>query len=223
MTLAGFPPSRTLVAGTSATYVFRVRNVGTAQSFSFTASDDKGFAVSAAGTRMIGTNVTIDVPVTLDVPANAIPGSSDTLTFTATGASSSTSKFAVVTSFVVAPAAAPAFTSVTPNRGPTAGGTNVTIRGADFEPGVIVLFGGTLASNIVRVDATTITAVTPPHAAATVDVTIRNPDDQQVVAPNAFTFSADEGAAIPTLGPVALLLLLCCTALVAVHSLRNGG
>src|SRR5688572_18078886 len=70
--------------------------------------------------------------------------------------------------------------SVTPNFGPLAGGTNVTIKGAGFlaTPAVpTVRFGGqggTQATNVTVVDEFTITATTPAHAAGAVDVFVRN-------------------------------------------------
>jgi hypothetical protein len=55
-----------------------------------------------------------------------------------------------------------AVTGVTPNSGPISGGTPITITGANFPAtGLAVRVGGTLASSIVRVSATQITATTP--------------------------------------------------------------
>ena len=55
----------------------------------------------------------------------------------------------------------PTVTSVSPNNGPTAGGTAVTITGTNFAAGATVTFGGTAATNVVVVNSTTITATTP--------------------------------------------------------------
>jgi hypothetical protein len=56
----------------------------------------------------------------------------------------------------------PAITTVTPNTGPEGGGTLVTITGANFDQGgVSVTFGGAAATNVMVVNATTITCVTP--------------------------------------------------------------
>ena len=57
--------------------------------------------------------------------------------------------------------APPTVTSVSPNNGPTAGGTAVTITGTNFAAGATVTFGGTAATNVVVVSSTTITATTP--------------------------------------------------------------
>ena len=55
----------------------------------------------------------------------------------------------------------PTVSSVSPNNGPTAGGTAVTITGTNFATGATVTFGATAATNVVVVSSTTITATTP--------------------------------------------------------------
>src|SRR5437016_13781897 len=65
-------------------------------------------------------------------------------------------------------------TSVTPNTGPTAGGTAVTIGGSGFLATTSVTFGGTAATSVVVVNNNTITAVTPAHAAGAVNVVVTN-------------------------------------------------
>ena len=57
--------------------------------------------------------------------------------------------------------APPTVTSVSPNNGPTAGGTAVTITGANFATGATVTFGTMAATNVVVNNSTTITATTP--------------------------------------------------------------
>jgi hypothetical protein len=52
----------------------------------------------------------------------------------------------------------------------------VTITGTGFATGVTVAFGGTAATAVTRVTATTVTANSPPGAAGTtVDVTVTTP------------------------------------------------
>ncbi|HKO55509.1 MAG TPA: IPT/TIG domain-containing protein, partial [Thermoanaerobaculia bacterium] len=69
----------------------------------------------------------------------------------------------------------PAVDAVSPNSGPPAGGVTVTITGAGFSSAVTssVTFGGTAATNVQVVNAVTMTAVAPAHAAGTVDVVVR--------------------------------------------------
>ena len=66
----------------------------------------------------------------------------------------------------------PFVSSVSPNSGPVAGGTGVTITGADFAAGATVKFGGTAATSVVVVNGTTITATTPANTAGAVSVTV---------------------------------------------------
>ena len=69
----------------------------------------------------------------------------------------------------------PTVSSVSPNNGPIAGGTGVTITGTNFAAGATVTFGGTAATNVVVVSSTSITATTPAACgrSGTVTVTVR--------------------------------------------------
>ncbi len=81
--------------------------------------------------------------------------------------------------------------AVSPNNGPTAGGTAVTITGTTFASGATVTFGGMLATNVVVVNSTTITATTPAgNAGAAVTVTVTNPGGQTGSLANGFTYNA---------------------------------
>lgn len=64
--------------------------------------------------------------------------------------------------------------SVTPATGPAAGGTTVTILGSEFTGATKVEFGSTLATNVVVVDNSTITA-TVPAGTGTVDIFVTPP------------------------------------------------
>src|SRR5208282_1646272 len=66
----------------------------------------------------------------------------------------------------------PTVSSVSPNNGPAAGGTAVTITGTNFAAGATVTFGGTAATNVVVVSSTSITATTPAGSAGAVTVTV---------------------------------------------------
>ena len=68
--------------------------------------------------------------------------------------------------------AAPTVSSVSPNNGPAAGGTAVTITGANFAAGATVTFGGTAATNVVVVSGTQITATTPAGSVGAVTVAV---------------------------------------------------
>ena len=83
----------------------------------------------------------------------------------------------------------PAVTAVSPEAGPTSGGTSVTITGAGFLGATGVTFGGFAASHVVVVNATTITATSPGYAAGThsVQVTTLAGTSAKVAASN-FTY-----------------------------------
>ena len=91
-----------------------------------------------------------------------------------------------VASYVAGP---PGVTSVLPNAGPPAGGTAVTISGANFAPGAGVNFGGSAASNVTVVSSTQITATTPANAAGAVSVTVTL-NGQNGTLGNGFTYVA---------------------------------
>lgn len=76
----------------------------------------------------------------------------------------------------------PSITSITPDRGPSAGSTAVTLGGNNFHDSTGVTFDGTPATSFVVVNPTTITCDTPAHAVGFVDVVVENPrgDDTEV-------------------------------------------
>ena len=84
---------------------------------------------------------------------------------------------------------APTVTRITPNTGPAAGNTPITITGTNFVNGATVTFGGAPATSILVVNSTTITAQTPPHAAGPVNVEVTNPDKQKGVLANGYTYT----------------------------------
>jgi len=68
-------------------------------------------------------------------------------------------------------AAAPVVTAISPNNGPAAGGTTVTISGSGFTIGATVQFGGLAAKHVTVGSAGSITAVSPAGG-GTVDVRV---------------------------------------------------
>ncbi|MBN1318726.1 MAG: IPT/TIG domain-containing protein, partial [Anaerolineales bacterium] len=86
---------------------------------------------------------------------------------------------------------APVVTSVTPNHGPSGGGTLVTISGSNFKIGASVTFGGDSASNVVFVNSNQITCTTPSHFPAVVDVVVTNTDAQSGALLQAFSFQSE--------------------------------
>ena len=96
--------------------------------------------------------------------------------FTVSGTDSSTATHASFTSatisLAISVAAPPTVTSLSVVSGTTAGGTSLTITGTNFFGTPTVSFGGTAATGVTLVNATTVTAVSPAHAAGTIDVTV---------------------------------------------------
>jgi hypothetical protein len=87
--------------------------------------------------------------------------------------------------------APPTITSITPNSGPKTGGTTVTIKGTNFVSGGSfgVKINNIAATNIVRIDASTIKAKTPASTttgAKTLKVT--NNDGQFATKAGSFTY-----------------------------------
>lgn len=81
-----------------------------------------------------------------------------------------------------------AHSAVSPSSGPVYGGTQVTVTGTGFDPSAIVYFDGMQANNIVYINSTTLTAVTPEsYSDGAVDVDVQTIDDY-ISQPAAFTY-----------------------------------
>ena len=89
---------------------------------------------------------------------------------------------------------APTVTAVSPNTGSTAGGTSVTITGSGFAATPTVSFGGTAATGVAVVSATTLTATVPARAAGVVNVVVTNPDAQSGTLTNGYAYLPSPGA-----------------------------
>jgi hypothetical protein len=66
-------------------------------------------------------------------------------------------------------------TNVSPNSGPAAGGTTVTITGTNFTGTTQVWFGGVLGTNLTVSSDTSITITTPPQPVGSVGVAVITP------------------------------------------------
>ena len=83
----------------------------------------------------------------------------------------------------------PSISSISPASGSSAGGTSVTINGSNFVSGAMANFGGVNAGSTSFVNSSKLTATTPAYPAATVDVTVTNPDTGVGTLPESFTFT----------------------------------
>jgi hypothetical protein len=105
---------------------------------------------------------------------------------------------------VLFPGAAPVVTAISARDGSVAGGTPVTITGTGFEGATAVHIGGSPAGNVTVKSPTEIAAVTPPHAAGTVDVIVTTPRGSSAPTPAArFTYVASPPhGTVPSGAPV---------------------
>ncbi len=145
----------------------------------FTASATVSLGSSAATGVVIVNSTTI----TATTPAHAAGAVNVTVTNSDGQGASLTNGFTYIST------PAPTVSSVSPNTGWTTGGTAVTITGANFAAGATVSFASSAATGVSFVSATTITAITPAHAAGSVSVTVTNPDAQIGSLAGGFTYT----------------------------------
>lgn len=156
----------------------------------------------ATGVAFGGSSATFtavsDTTVTATAPAHSA-GAVDVTVTTAGG----TSPAVPLDTFTYV--ATPAVSSVSPAAGPVAGGQSVTVSGSGFTGASAVTFGGTNATSFTVVDDSTITATTPAHSAAAVDVSVTSPGGTSAsVAGDHYAYTAVPvvTALSPTSGPV---------------------
>jgi len=156
-------------------------------------------AVRFGATPTAGFTVVSATQITVTAPAGAA-GSVD-ITVVAPGGTSPTSA-----ADAYAYVATPAVQSLSPNTGPTAGGTVVTLHGQNLAGVTAVSFGATPAAGFTVVSATEITATAPAGAAGTVNVTVVTPGGASAATTaNAYAYVAAPAvsAVSPASGPVA--------------------
>ena len=85
--------------------------------------------------------------------------------------------------------APPILTALTPDLGPAAGGTEVTLAGTGFQSGATVLFGDGAASIVTVSSATSAGASTPQGSAGPVEVVFTNPDGQSSTLFAGYTYA----------------------------------
>jgi hypothetical protein len=143
---------------------------------------------------------TADVPASVEVGAN---GGTFTLTglvpgaFAINAALPSQNSGATVQLFgeVTESPGTPLILQIAPAIGSIAGGTNVTLTGANFASNCTFAFGDRPAAKVVFANDTSVTATSPAHAAGAVDVTVTCGSDTFTLA-KAFTFTAGRRRAV---------------------------
>lgn len=126
--------------------------------------------------------VTSDSSLSVTVPAGAAAGPVSVSVTTAGGTNNGLSYTYVDT---------PTIGTITPDEGSTSGGTAVTILGTNLGSTDSVTFDGVAAPFSV-INATTLSAVTPPGTAGAVDVVVTNPAGS-ATAVGGFTYVAGPG------------------------------
>ncbi|WP_265806226.1 IPT/TIG domain-containing protein, partial [Wenjunlia tyrosinilytica] len=97
---------------------------------------------------------------------------------------------------------APVVTAITPVSGPLAGGNTVTVTGSHLIEALTVRFGTTAAS-FTSVSDVQLTAVAPPGAAGTVQLTVTTAGGTSVGVPYRYLAAPAITAVSPTQGPAA--------------------
>ncbi|MCX4477093.1 IPT/TIG domain-containing protein [Streptomyces cellulosae] len=126
--------------------------------------------------------VNSDSSVSVVVPAGAAAGPVPVSVTTAGGTNNGLSYTYVE---------APAVTALSPTSGPASGGTAVTITGTNLDTTDSVTFGGAPAPFAV-INASTLSAVTPPGTAGAVDVVVTNPAGSDTLTAG-YTYVAGPG------------------------------
>jgi hypothetical protein len=118
------------------------------------------------------TSFTVDSPTQITATAPAGTAGSVHVSVTTPFGTSSTSSADL---FTFANAAPPLVSAIGTTTGAMAGGTSVTLTGTGLGSATQVYFGGVPATSFTINSSTSITAVAPPQAAGTVDVTVQTP------------------------------------------------
>ena len=162
-------------------------------------SPNSGVAAGGTAVTITGTNFATGATVTFGSTAatNVVVVNSTTITATTPAGSSGAVTVTVTVGGQSGSLAGgytyigtPTVTSVSPNNGPTAGGTSVTITGTNFATGATVKFGSNAATSVVVVSSTTITATTPAGSVGAVTVTVTNTGSQSGSLASGFTYNA---------------------------------
>jgi MYXO-CTERM domain-containing protein len=147
-------------------------------------------AVTLGGNAVSALTVLDATSISATTPAG-ISGPQDVVVTTAGGTGIGAGLFNYV--------AAPSVSGISPSSGPTAGGTVVTISGANLLGASSVTIGGNPALNVTVTSASTVTATTPAGLAGARDVVVATPGGLAAAA-GIFTYVAP--ALVPTVTAV---------------------
>ena len=155
-------------------------------------------SVTIGGTPATSVNVTSPTSLSAMTPAAGTAGARDVAVTTPGGTATLANGFTYC--------ATPTVTAISEAGGPTTGGTTLTLTGTSFVAGnTAVAFGGTASTNVSVTSATSLTAVTPAHAAGNVNVVVTTPGGSGTLT-GGFSYLAEAPtitSASPTSGPLA--------------------
>ena len=140
-------------------------------------------AVKVGGNPVTNLVVGSSTQITATTPAG-LTGTADVVVVTASGMTTLANGFTYL--------GPPIIDSVTPEYGPQAGGTLITITGRGFEPTSTVTVGGAPATGVNVVDATTLTATTPAGTPGPVGVAVSNSQGTTTLTGGFFYLSASD-------------------------------
>ncbi|MGA8615542.1 MAG: IPT/TIG domain-containing protein [Xanthobacteraceae bacterium] len=142
-----------------------------------------GATVKIGGSAATGTIVVNPTTITATTPAGSAGPANVSVTV-----GSNTGTGTNLYTYVAQPA--PTVTVISPNVGPTAGGTAVAITGTNFTGATAVTIGGTAATLVHVVSSTSITAVTPAGTADAANVVVTTPAGSSTGGTGLFTYDA---------------------------------
>ena len=145
--------------------------------------------------------------ISFQVPSGR-PGPADIVVLNQDGGKGT---FGQALTYVAPTAPAPTVTHVTPNSGPSNGGTYAKVEGSNFAAGAIVLVAGAPVGTVATVSPGLLTGRLPGHSGSgTGDVVVSNPDGQSAVLFGGFAYASNltgkaprVSAVAPTEGPLA--------------------
>ena len=163
---------------------------------------EAGAAVWFGGVPVANATVESSGTISVLVPAGAVAGKVDVKVRNPSGAEST-----AIAAYEYTTKKAVAVTQVVPASGPASGGGVAVVKGAGFEAGAVVSFGGVKAPTATVESGTVITATVPAHGPGAVDVKVQNLDGQSATLVGGYEYVADVALAVtevlPSAGPAA--------------------
>lgn len=144
--------------------------------------------------NFIGTALNGLVTQSASTCTSVAPSSSCTLTFTPGATAVSQTDFSIqgdntntATAAMAITIATPTLSSINPTSGTASGNAQVTLTGTNLTGATSITLDGTPATSVNVINSTSVTAVTPSHAAGVVDVIINTPEGSASLS-NSYTY-----------------------------------